>query len=140
VRSTANALRPLRGAGHTLELLSRDLAGPGRDARPAGRHPRHCWPRTGTPVLAAPRRALLQPLRRHKARGNGMSPRLPLYPVRIDISNPLKPAWGRHGQPLRPYPRSYHCSGTRYAMMTRLRQGLSRRPPTLRCCAPYFPM
>jgi hypothetical protein len=28
--------------------------------------------------------------------------------------------WGRHGQPLRPYPRSCHCSGTRYAMMAKI--------------------
>jgi hypothetical protein len=39
---TANAPSPRRGAGHTLEMRSRDSAGPGRDARPAGRHPCHC--------------------------------------------------------------------------------------------------
>jgi hypothetical protein len=40
VRLTRRALEG--GAGHTLEMLSRDFAGPGRDARPAGRHPCHC--------------------------------------------------------------------------------------------------
>jgi hypothetical protein len=30
------------GAGRTLDLLSRDLAGLGRDVRLAGRHPYHC--------------------------------------------------------------------------------------------------
>jgi hypothetical protein len=137
---TANAPRPRRGAGHTLELLSRDLAGLGSDARPAGRHPCHCWVQAAAPVRTTPRRALLQQLWRCEACGNGTPPRLPLHPVRIDVSNPLKPAWGRHSQPLRLYPRSYHCSGTRYGMMTRSRQGPSRRPPTLRRCTPYLPM
>jgi hypothetical protein len=40
--STANAPSPRRGAGRTLDLLSRDLARLGRDVRPAGRHPYHC--------------------------------------------------------------------------------------------------
>jgi hypothetical protein len=40
VRLTCRALEG--GGGHTLEMLSRDLAGPGYDARPAGRHPYHC--------------------------------------------------------------------------------------------------
>jgi hypothetical protein len=56
------------------------------------------------PVRTTPRRALLQQLRRCEACGNGAPPRLPLHPVRIDVSNPLKPGWGRHGQPLRLYP------------------------------------
>jgi hypothetical protein len=68
----ANTPRPGRGAGHTLELLSRELAGPGRDARPAGRHPRPCWSCVTAPVLAVPRRALLQPLRRREAQDAAM--------------------------------------------------------------------
>jgi hypothetical protein len=136
---TANTPCPRRGAGHTLEPLSRDLAGPGHDARLVGRHPRHCWSCTATPVLAAPRRALLQPLRCCEARGEGTPPRLPLYPVRISVNDYLEPVWGRHGQPLRPDPRSCHCSGTRRAMMTRSWQGPSRRPPTLRRRRPYPP-
>jgi hypothetical protein len=75
---TPNAPRPRRGVGHTLEALSRELAGPGHAVRPAGRHPRHRWSCAAVPVLATPRRALLQPLRRREARGNGMPPRLPL--------------------------------------------------------------
>jgi hypothetical protein len=137
---TANAPRPRRGAGHTLEPFSRELAGPGHDARPAGRHPRHCWSCAAAPVLATPRRALLQPLRRCEARGDGTPPRLPLYPVRIAVNSFLEPVWGRHGQPLRPYPRSCHCSDTGHAMMTSSWQGLSRRPPIPRRRTPYFPM
>jgi hypothetical protein len=83
---TANTPRPRRGAGHTPEPLSREPAGPNHDARPAGRHPRHCWSCAAAPVLAAPRRALLQPLRRCEARGDGALPRLPLYPVRIAVN------------------------------------------------------
>jgi hypothetical protein len=33
---------PVRLMCRALEMLSRDLAGPGRDARPAGCHPCHC--------------------------------------------------------------------------------------------------
>jgi hypothetical protein len=40
--STANAPSPRRGAGRTLDLLSRDLAGLGCGVRPAGRHSCHC--------------------------------------------------------------------------------------------------
>jgi hypothetical protein len=92
------------------------------------------------PARTTPRRALWQQLRRCEACGNGTLPYLPLYPVRIDVSNHLEPAWGHHGRPLHSYPRSYHCSGTRYAMMARSQQGPSRRPPTLRRGTPRFPM
>jgi hypothetical protein len=88
---TANAPRPRRGAGHTLEPLSRELAGSGHDARPAGRHPRHCWSCAAAPMLATPLRALLQPLRRCEARRDGTLPRLPLYPVRIAVNGFLEP-------------------------------------------------
>jgi hypothetical protein len=137
---TANASCPRRGAGHTLEPLSREPAGANHDARPAGRHPRHCWSCAAAPMLAAPRRALLQLLRRCEARGDGAPPRLPLYPARIAVNGFVKPFRRCHGQPLRPYPRSCHCSGTRHAMMTRSWQGPSRRPPTPRRWTPYFPM
>jgi hypothetical protein len=40
VRLTRRALEG--GAGRTLDLLSRDFAGLGGGARPAGRHPCHC--------------------------------------------------------------------------------------------------
>jgi hypothetical protein len=40
VRLTRRALEG--GAGHTLDLLSRDFAGLGQGVRPAGRHPCHC--------------------------------------------------------------------------------------------------
>jgi hypothetical protein len=92
------------------------------------------------PVHTKPHRALWQQLRRCEACGNGTPPRLPLYSVQIVVSNLFEPIWRHQSQPLRPYPRSYHCSGTRYAMMARSRQGPSRRPPTLRRCTPYFPM
>jgi hypothetical protein len=111
--------RPRRGAGHTLEQLSRESVGASHDVRPAGRHPRHCWSCAAAPVLAAPRRALLQPLRRCQARGDGTPPRLPLYPVRIAANGSLEPVRRRRGQPLRPYPRSHHCSGTGHVMTTR---------------------
>jgi hypothetical protein len=56
-----------------------------------GRHPRHCWFCAAAPVLTAPRRALLQLLRRCEAREDGAPPRLPLYPVRIVVNGFLKP-------------------------------------------------
>jgi hypothetical protein len=40
VRLTRRALEG--GAGRTLDSLSRDFTGLGRDVRPAGRHPCHC--------------------------------------------------------------------------------------------------
>jgi hypothetical protein len=55
------------------------------------RHPRHCWYFAAAPVLATPRRTLLQQLRRCRARGDGTPPRLPLYPVRITINDFLEP-------------------------------------------------
>jgi hypothetical protein len=88
---TANVLRPRRGAGHTLEPLSRESAGASHDVRPAECHPRHCWSCAAAPVLAAPRRALLQPLRCCQARRDGTPPRLPLYPVRIAVNGFLEP-------------------------------------------------
>jgi hypothetical protein len=39
---TANAPSPRRGAGRTLDLISRDFAGLGQGVRSAGRHPCHC--------------------------------------------------------------------------------------------------
>jgi hypothetical protein len=89
VRLTHRALEG--GAGHTLEPLSRESAGPNHDARPVGRHPRHCWSCAAAPVLAAPRRALLQPLRRCQARGDGTPPHLPLYPIWIAVNGFLEP-------------------------------------------------
>jgi hypothetical protein len=89
---TANAPCPRRGAGCTLETLSREPAGPNHDGRPAGRHPHHCWSRAAAPVLAAPRPALLRPLWRCRARGEGTPPRSPLYPVQIDVNDYLEPA------------------------------------------------
>jgi hypothetical protein len=50
-------------------------------------------------------------------------------------SNPPEDITANHS-----YPRSHHCSGTRYAMMAKSRQGPSRRPPTLPRGAPYLPM
>jgi hypothetical protein len=88
---TANGSRPRRGADHTLEPLSRESAGSNHDVRPAGRHPRHCGSCAAAPVPAAPRRALLQQLHRCRAHGDGMPPRLPLYPVRITINGFLEP-------------------------------------------------
>jgi hypothetical protein len=87
----ANALRPRRGGGHTLEPLSHESAGSNHDVRPAGRHPRHCWSCAAAPMPAAPRRALLQQLQRCWARGDGTPPRLPLYPVRITVNGFLEP-------------------------------------------------
>jgi hypothetical protein len=89
VRLTSRA--PRRGASHTLEPLSRESAGASHDVRPAERHPCHCWSCAAAPVLATPRRALLQPLRCCQARGDGTPPRLPLYPVRIAVSGFLEP-------------------------------------------------
>jgi hypothetical protein len=57
-----------------------------RDAIPAT-----VGPGAAALVLATPRRALLQPLRRREARGGGTPPRLPLYPVRITVNGFLKP-------------------------------------------------
>jgi hypothetical protein len=70
---TANTPRPRRGGGgdHILEPLSRESAGARHDVRPAERHPRHCWSCAAAPVPVAPRRALLQQLRRCQARGDG---------------------------------------------------------------------
>jgi hypothetical protein len=92
------------------------------------------------PARTNPRRAPWQQLRRCGACRNGTPPYLPLYLVRIDVSNPLEPAWRHHDRPLHSYPRSYHCSGTRCTMMAGSRQGPSRRPPTLRHSTPRFPM
>jgi hypothetical protein len=134
---TANAPRPRRGAGCPLESLSRESTGLNHDVRPAERHPRHCWPCAAAPVLAAPRRALLQQLRRCWARRNGTPPRLPLYPVRITVNGFFDPARGRDSQPLRLHPRSRLCSSTGRTATTRPGQGPPGRPPTPRRCTPY---
>jgi hypothetical protein len=135
---TANAPRPRRGAGCTLKPFSREPAGSNRDVRPAERHPRHCWSCAAAPVPAAPRRALLQQLRRCWARGDGTPPRLPLYPVRSTVNGFLEPAWRCPGQPLRLHPRSRHYSSTGHDTTTRLYQGPSRRALTPRRCTPYL--
>jgi hypothetical protein len=103
-------------------------------------HPRHFWSCAAAPVPAAPRRALLQQLRRCWACGDGTPPRSPLYPVRITVNGFLEPVWRRPGQPLRLHPRSRHCSSTGHATTTRPEQRLPGRPPTPRRCTPYFPM
>jgi hypothetical protein len=79
------------------------------------RHPRCCQSCAAIPAPAAPRRALLQLLRHCWARGDGMPPRPPLYPVRITVDGSLEPTWRRPGQPLRLYPRNRPCSGTGHA-------------------------
>jgi hypothetical protein len=56
--STANAPSPRRGAGCTLDLLSCDLTGLGGGARPAGRHPCHCYGMAAAPARAGARQAL----------------------------------------------------------------------------------
>jgi hypothetical protein len=137
---TANAPRPRRGAGHTLEPLSREFTGSNHDVRLVGRHPRHSGSCTAAPVPPAPHRALLQQLHRCWARGDGTPPRLLLYPIRINVNGFFGPVWRHHGQPLRPYPRSRHCSGTEHDMTTRPRQGPLGRLPTPRRCTPYFPV
>jgi hypothetical protein len=83
---TANAPRPRRGGGHTLEPLSHESAGSNHDVRAAGRHPRHCWSCAAAPVPVAPRRAQLQQLQCYWACGDGTPPRPPLYPVRITVN------------------------------------------------------
>jgi hypothetical protein len=87
----ANAPRPRRGGGHTLEPLSHESAGSNHDVRSAGRHPRHCWSYAAAPVPAVPRRALLQQLQHCWARGDGTPQRLPLYPVRTTVNGFLEP-------------------------------------------------
>jgi hypothetical protein len=70
------------------------------------RHPRRCQSCAPIPAPAAPRHALLQPLQRCRARGDGTPPRLPLYPVRTTVNGSPGPAWRCPSQPLRLHPRS----------------------------------
>jgi hypothetical protein len=55
---TANAPDPRRGAGRTLDSLSRDPAGLGGGARPADRHPGHCNSMAAVPARADAHQAL----------------------------------------------------------------------------------
>jgi hypothetical protein len=88
VRLTRRALEggPTTPLNRFLVNLQGQIMTLGRwDAIPA------CWSYAAAPVLAAPRRALLQLLQRCEARGDGTPPRLPLYPVRIAVNGFLKP-------------------------------------------------
>jgi hypothetical protein len=59
------------------------------------RHPRRCQPCAPIPAPSAPGHALLQPLQRCWARGDGMPLCPPLYPVRTTVSGSLGPAGRR---------------------------------------------
>jgi hypothetical protein len=89
VRLTRRALEggPAAPSNSSLVILQAQIVTSGRRER----HPRYCWSCAAAPVPAAPRRALLQQLRRCWARGEGTPPRLPLYPVRIIINGFLEP-------------------------------------------------
>jgi hypothetical protein len=100
-------------------------------------HPRRSQPRTTIPAIAAPRRALLQLLRRYWARGDGTPSCLPLYLIRATVNGPREPSRSRPGQPLHLYPRSRSYSGTGRATTLRLEQDSPGRPSTLRHCSPY---
>jgi hypothetical protein len=67
-------------------------------------HPRRCQSYAAIPAPAAPRRALLQLLRRCFARGDGTPPRLLLHLVWIIVNGSLEPAWRHPGQPPRLHP------------------------------------
>jgi hypothetical protein len=110
---TANTSSPRRGAGCTLDLLSCDLTGLARGARPVGRHPCHCYGMAAAPARTGARQALWQWLQRCGACGNGTPPYLSLCSVRADISSSLEPIRSHHSHPPPFYPRSRHCSGTR---------------------------
>jgi hypothetical protein len=56
------------------------------------RHPRHCQSCAAILAPATPRRALLQLLRRCRARGDGTPPRQPLHRVWNAVSGSLEPA------------------------------------------------
>jgi hypothetical protein len=138
VRLTRRALEGWPAAPSNPSLVN--LQGQTMTSSRRERHPRHCWSCAAVPVPAAPRRALLQQLRRCWARGEGTAPRLPLYPVRVTVNGFLEPVWRRPSQPPHLHPRSRPCSSTGHATTTRLGQGPPGRPPTPRRCTPYFHM
>jgi hypothetical protein len=113
VRLTCRALEggPAAPSSPPLATLQGQTVTSGRRER----CPRRCQSCAAIPAPAAPRRALLQLLRRCWARGDETPPRLPLYPVRITVDGSLEPAWRRPGQPLRLHPRSHPYSGTGHA-------------------------
>jgi hypothetical protein len=112
---TANAPRPRRGDGRTLEPSSRDSAGSDRDVRPARPpspslsvlcgHPRPCSPMSCT---AATTPTLLST----RGRDAATPATVPHTDHRHGF---LEPAWRRPGQPLRLHPRSHLCSSTGHA-------------------------
>jgi hypothetical protein len=108
VRLTRRALEggPVAPSNPLLMTLQGQTVTSGRRER----HPHRCQSCAAIPAPAAPRRALLQQLRRCWARGDGTPPQLPLYLVRITVDGSLEPAWRRPDQPLRLYPRGCPCS------------------------------
>jgi hypothetical protein len=133
---TANAPGPRMGPAAPSSSLPVTSQGQTMTSGRRERHPRRCQPCAAIPAPVAPRRALLQPLRRCWARGDRTPPRLLLHPVRIIVNSSLGSAWGRPGQLLRLHSRSRPCSSTGRATTPRLGQDSPARPSTPRHRAP----
>jgi hypothetical protein len=111
--STANAPDPRRGAGRTLDSLSRDPTGLGGGARPVDRHPGHCNSMVAVPARAGARQALWQPPQHCEARWEGTPFYLLLCPVQANVSTSLE-AYQKTSPPSAALlPSNRHCSGTR---------------------------
>jgi hypothetical protein len=137
---TANAPDPRRGAGRTLDLLSRDPTGLGGGARPVDRHPRHCNSMAAVPARAGARQALLQPLQHCEARWERTPFYLLLCPVQANVSTSLKAYQGMSPPSAALLPSNRHCSGTRQAIMAISLRRSSGRPPTLQRSTTCSPM
>jgi hypothetical protein len=104
--STANAPSPRKGAGFTLDLLSRDPTGLGGGARLEEHHPCHCYGMAAAPARAGARPALWQQLRYGGAYKNGSPFYLPLYSARANVGGSLESIRRHHRHPLPSYPRT----------------------------------